>query len=62
MFAVLIMAGNVAFSRKLSTGNRMPVHFCGQNKIPGCRFSGQDRPQSLSTDRRQRQRIWVSNG
>jgi len=61
MFAVLIMAGNVVFSGKLSTENRVPVHFYGRNKISGCRFSGQDRPQSLSTHRHQRPRIWVSD-
>jgi hypothetical protein len=62
MFAVLIMAGNVAFSGNLSTGNRMPVNFCGRNKIKDRRFSGQDRPQSRSTHRHQRQLIWVSSG
>jgi hypothetical protein len=49
MFAVLIMAGNVAFSKEMSTGILGPVHYYGRNKILNGHVSGQDRPQSLPT-------------
>jgi hypothetical protein len=44
MFAVLIMAGNVSFSEKLSTENRARVNFYGRNKIRERLVSSKEQP------------------